>query len=590
MAVDLKKLRTKRVDESVVLGARAHRTTFLADWKSRVDKVDGLYKGDWSVAFPDESVETDLPHVMNLVQVTIDDISRLVSEASPSITCFPESEKEEDVKNAYLREAISETHWNVNDGDILLPKLAMDLAGTGTAFLVVDTSAEMYPCIHRIDPRMAYPDVHNGKIQDLLVVQSMKIRVAARMFPRLELEKYDDPDVADEAEVLEYYTKGECVQAVAITKGGEVVPTAYFEVKRWYPKDKDDKPVLPVAFAQLDSFDGEFRGMFDQISGSLNTKNRIVKLMLDYTDRLVYAPLTSKGLLNPEVAFSPTAHYRLDPNTPDSMIGRLQPAGSSPQLYNILEYLDREQRGGVTYPAARQGDVSQSIASASFVASTQGALTSTVRNIQRLLGTMRRQVHSISFRLEEQELDESKPLWRPVGKKKTYSPMRDIGGQYDCMIAYGAGAGLDRLNADVRILQHLGAGLISKETAREQIDYLFADGEETKRIQAEMAGDALAQKFLTEAPWDLVAKVYSIMAKTGSPLTEAVTQVMEAQQAETAPTQAPAQPGTPGPTPEGEAPMSEQLAIQKGRTEAQPGPQAQPKFQGPPITSVLVRN
>lgn len=582
--VDIQKLRDKRVNEDYMLELRSHRTQMLSAWHARIGTVDRLYRGEWQTTFPDETVQQELPHVMNLVQVTLDDVSRLVTESNPSVRCFPASDTEADQKNAYLREAIAETYWERNHGDILAPKLAMDLAGAGACFLVVDATDKDIPCVHRIDPRMAFPDVHNGIIQDLLVAQTIKLRVAARLFPRLGLEQYDDPEICDSVELLEYYSADECVQAVVLSKGGSPIPEGYLETARWSPG------VLPVAFAMLDSFDGEFRGMFDQISGGLNTKNRIVKLMLDYSDRLVYAPKVSKGLLNPEEVDGPDAHFRLDPNVADASMGRMGPAGNSPDLWRILEYLEREQRHGVSYPAQRGGDVSQSIASAAFVASTQGALTSTVRNLQRLLASLRSNLNAICFEIDEKHMGSengealTKPLVRPVGKKKEYTPVRDIRGRYDSLVLYGAGAGLDRMNADVRIIQHLSTGLISRETAREQIDYLAQDGEENDRIQKEMAETALVQKFLTEAPWNVISEVYALMAETGKPLPEAITQIMGEQQEQQAGPPVPGAPtgAPPGRPPEPESAQSQQLAIQKGQTE--------PKFQGPPITSVLVRN
>lgn len=581
MAVDIQKLRDKRINEDYMLDIRMWREHLLSDWHARVDKVDRLYRGEWDVVMPDETSKQELPHIMNLVQVTMEDVARLVSESRPSVRCFPSDDSESAQKNAYLREAIAETYWEVNKGDILAPKLAQDLIGTGACFLVVDTTDKDYPCVHRVDPRMAFPDVHNGVIQDLLVVQTMKVRVAARLFPRLDLDRFDRPDFCDAAEVLEYYSPNECIQAVVLTKNSKPIPNGYLEVKRWDPKG-----VLPVAFAMLDSFDGEIRGMFDQITGSLATKNRIVKLMLDYTDQLVYAPLVSKGLLNPEQRFGPNAHYRLDPNVPDAQMGRMSPSGSSPQLYNILEYLDREERAGVAYPSQRQGDVPQSIASASFVNSTQGALTSNVRNIQRLLSYVREQLTSICFELDEKFMDEPKPLLRSVGDKKEYAPARAIKGQYLNRVMYGAGAGLDRMNADVRVLQHLSTGLISKETARKQIEYLSPDGEEHDRINREMAESALVQKFLGEAPWDLVAQVYTEM-DDGKSMPKAITAVMEQQQG--AAPSAPA-PGMPGPMPQPESPATQQLALQKGRTQPAGQPGTEPKLQAPPLANVLVRS
>lgn len=556
---------------------RMDRVGNLQSWKDRVARTDAIYRGDWAVVFPNEQVQVLQPNVMNLVQVGMDDISRLVSEAKPSVNCFPTSESATATTNAYVREAIAHTYWDINKGDLMVPRLALDLAGTGACFVVVDVDKEHpYPRYHRIDPRMAYPDVHNGMIQDLLVVQVLKLRQAARLFPRLGLMEVP-PDVADAVEVLEYYSKDECIQAVAFSKSGQ--PRSWHveqpvEITRHW---KPDINQVPVAFAQLDSFDGEFRGMFDQIEGSLRTKNRVVKLMMDYTDRMTYAPKVEKGLLNPEAKEGPDTIYELDPNVPDSRLERLGPAGSSPQLFGLLEFLDREHRGATAYPSQRQGQISQSIASATFVAATQGQLTSAVRTIQRLLATAREDLNAISFKLDEKHKDESKPLTRPVGKRKTYTPGEDIDGVHLNQVIYGAGAGLDRINADVRVLQHMQTGLISKETARAQLEYVDDRSEERDKIDREATRDVLSQKFLAEADAATLAEVLEDM-ESGKSLPEAIRDYTKAQPE---PVQ---QPGLPEGSPEGgggELAGLSRTRLTKGQV-PKPGPRGGPAAEGGP--------
>lgn len=576
MGIDPRELRA-RVDEEDLLDWRNFRIQTTQNWKNRLKRVDKLYRGDWDEVFPDESAMRENPHVMNMVQVGLDDVAKLVSEAVPSVRCLPSKDTQDGEDEAIVRNAIADTYWEVNDGETLIPRFAMDIAGAGLAVCVgyVDGDSE-YPMLHRVDPRFAYPDIVNGKLLDLLVVEEMNIRSAARLFPHLGLDK--DPTItSSKVEILHYYSKEECLQAVLCNpeNNGRVDI-----VRRWYPD------CLTVAFVQLDSFDGQIRGMFDQITGSLETKNRIVKQMLDYTDQQVYAPMIGKGLLNPEDAPGPATLYRLDPNVPDAQMGRMAPAGSNPQLFGILDYLDREQRGAASYPAARQGEVSQSIASASFVASTQGQLTSTVRNIQRLLGSLRQQLNTIMFALDEKYLDNTKPLYRPVGKKKMYSPSRDIGGNYKNMVLYGAGAGLDRLNADVRIMQLLGAGIISLDDAREQIDFIKNPDKVAINVELQQTQAALMQKFLSEAPLDLLAQVMALQS-TGLTLVQAVEQIRTEQAAnQPAPTEPAAAPvaGAPGENPD--AAMQAQ-ALQAGGIPS--GTATTPEFAPQPLEQIIVK-
>lgn len=575
--VDIQALADWRVTEDYLTDIRNHRVTNFGAWKIRTDKVDALYRGEWSTVFPDETVESLTPIVQNIVKTSMDDIAALVSESMPSMRVWPQDDSVRAQKKAYITEAIAETYWENSQGFALTPQLAMDLIGAGAAFLVIDVYNTTYPELRRVDPRMCYPDTWNGKLQDLLVTQTIKLRQAERVFPMFRDMFQMQPSSQVTVEVWEYYSEEECVQAFCLVKAGKVMKDSAHIVKRWKPN------CMPAAMAKMDTFDGEFRGMFDQIDGSLRTKNTIVQLLMDYTDQITYAPIVSKGLLNEDESPGPNAHYRLDPNVPDAQVGRLQPAGSSPQLFALLEYLEREQRGATAYPTSRQGNVSQSIASASFVASTQGQLTSVVRNVQRLLGGLREDATRKAFSLDRDYLDFSKPLFRSIGDRKSYAPSKDIPEQVFVKTVLSASSGLDRMNGDVRVMQLLGANLISRETAREQIDFLPQDGEEEDRIEREMAKTALAQKFLTEAPYDQVAAVYKEMG-SGLPLADAIAKVMEAAAAEAAVAAGPPAPGQEMAPTEG-GPMAasaDQTALSKG------GSPEDLNIAPPPLTQIMV--
>ena len=521
MTADLRKLEDSRVTSDFLLDTRGFRMEYNGEWKNRQRDIDEMYRGDFSSRWAGEFSASDGQlTVMNLVQTGLDDLGRLASETVPIIKCPPLGDSQAQMKEANVREAIAHSYWDYNGGESLVPRLAMDLGGSGAAFVVVSWLDCEYPTFVRIDPRFCYPDVHNGKLQDLFVIRTMRLRQAARLFPQLVGSV--SPSDADSCELLEYYSADECVQGVLLTKGGSPRGEPLIS-KRYYPNLKGK---VPVGFAQLDSYDGQFRGMFDQISGVLKTKNRVVQQVVDYTDQMVYSPMVTKGVLNPKDPPGPNTIYRLDPNVPDATFGRVEPAGSHPQMWQLLDFLDSEQRAGTSYPVQRHGEVSQSIASAAFVNSTMGQLTTAVRNIQRLLGGMRTHLNEIAYCADEQYIDRAKPLLRSIGNKRMYRPSKDINGHYYNYVSYGAGSGLDRANADVRVLQHQGAGIISKETAREQVDFITDPAEEQDKLEREAASDALLQKILTEAPVDMTLKLVVKMNK-GLSLAEAAEELTE---------------------------------------------------------------
>ena len=552
MALDPIKLKD-RMYEADLLQFRGYRVEHqgFINSKSRLNTVDALFRGDWSEVFGDESTIAQMPHVMNLVQVGMNDIATLVVEATPAVKCLPDKETKGAEDKANIREAIADTYWQVNGGEALIPQLAMDIAGAGFACLVAYPDADSkYPCVQRINPRFAYPDVRHGKLLDLLVVETINARQIPHIFPNLNLPFV--PEAVNETmEIIQYYSKDECLQAlswspITATRDGPVVgPRQAKIIDRWHPMDKDGNPYLPAVLCQLESFDGEFRGMFDQVAGSLRTKDRIVKQMVDYTDRFVYPSMKSKGLLNPQEKPGPFAHFRLNEQVDGADIGYVEPPGPAPQIFSILEYLDKENRGGVAYPSARQGEVSQSQASGSFVASTQGQLSSVVRNIQRLLGRLRSDLNEVWFKIDEAALDEEKPLVRPIGQKTKYLPSRDIGGMYINSIVYGASAGLNREAADVRLMQFAGASIISSDTVRENVDFIADPRAEGNKVAMQQTEAALTQKLFGEGSIQDLQKLLVYQA-AGDSLSDALVKLAKEQQAA-----APAAPAAPEGMPSG---------------------------------------
>jgi hypothetical protein len=201
--------------------------------------------------------------------------------------------------------------------------------------------------------------------------------------------------------------------------------------------------------------------------------------------------------------------------------------------------------------------VQQSIASGSFVYSTQGALTSFVTEMQDCMSDLREQLGIVCNRIDEEWLDESKPLIKSVGKQKSYTPSKDIDGWYYHTIEFGATAGLDRVNGDTRVLNHLSARLIDRGTARDQIDYLDDDTQTQDKIDRENLGDAILQRFATDVNVPLSSAIKVFLAMDGDSLVEAfkeaVPELVAAEQAAQPQTGGPTAPEAGTPPPEGGA-------------------------------------
>lgn len=584
--MNIKELQGRDVEQYLV-GIRNSYVDSFSGWKTRIEATDAMIRGEWSVPYPDGTSKMAKPKVMNLMDTQPRDIARLVSESTPSVSCMPMGEKKADIDNANLREQIARTYWAKNRGDLLVSQWAMDLVITGTAFACIWADAQSpYPHITRRDPRFCYPDVVNGMIQDLLVVQRVKARVLQRQYPDVDFG-IDNDDMDDFAEVWEYYSREENILAASplAKKSQAPVENGVAVINRW----SAGLECAPIAFAQLPSPDGGFRGMLDQLADSLVTKNRMVEYSLDIAHQYVYAPFLEKGVLNPNDEPGPSTIYHLDPQVNDAQFGRVAPAPGSPQVFNLLSYLDDAQRGQAAYPSTRQGEVPARADSAAFVASTQGQLTSVVRNIQFLIGDLRKQATTVAMEMDSKELDFKKPLVRPAGKKVLYLPSKDIAGNYEVEVVYGAGAGLDRQSADVRLLQYYGNGAISAETMLENTDFVADPQMEIEKRQREELERVALQRFGSDpsVSLDYLFVVLGLMDE-GMDFREAVQAAAE----QVAPQPQVPQPGEAAPAgPPGAAPSApeQQAALEQGQV-PQGAPTAVPApFSPPPLEQVFVR-
>lgn len=497
---DLNAIRREREGELIFHDVRNARVMddYAVDWKTRTEVFDNLYAGRWQLVWPNEFTEETEPLVANIVRFGTDDIAALVAENQPQVRFDPASDDASDVEHAYLLEQIAHTHWEFNErrtADALESLLPMDLIATGAAFVAVTVSpGESYPVYTRLDPRGCYPTFAQGRLVDLLVVTRMKPREAeaAYGFRLDDLFTPQETSSVREIEILDYYTMTHVWRAVALAgKDGRAYASSGLG-QVWH----HDLGRVPVAWAVTRGADGRIRGLFDSTKGILWAQNRLLTLIVDYADQEVYAPWYAYDIINDRDAPGPRTIYR--GRSPDARIQRVAPAGSNPQLFAVLEYLERQVRANASYPAQRQGEVSQSIASASFVDRTLGQLATTVKQVQRRLAHLRRQLIEVGFSVDRAFLDERKPLLSPYKDRDSYVPSRDIPETYRCRVTYGAGAGLDALNKRAALHQDLAAGIISLEDAREQTDYLIKPGEVAAKRQREQVEEAILQRMVTD--------------------------------------------------------------------------------------------
>jgi hypothetical protein len=561
---------------------RINETFSMRD--ARYAEVDSLLRGEWGYSLPGDNAIVEPPMVMNLGLAFVSDVARLTTEQTPVYKAPVFGDDASAILNAQVREVVAETIFTENQGELLVPQFAIDLAVCGAAYTVswVDGASE-YPQFTRVDPRHAYPTIRNGKLYDLLVISVYPGEVADAMFPGNGIfESVEESTIDNEVEIWELYKPGYACRAIARKKkaGGYDKNLVQIIDEAEFPDD-----LMVANYTQLPTPDGAIRGMLDQLGNSLQAKNKIASLMAKYTEHKVFASWEAKGVLNPNDTPGPNTVYVHDENAPgETFIRRVEPAGSDPALFALMNLLDADQRGGIGYPASRQGEVGQSIASAAFVESTQGQLSSIVKNVQMHEAQLRSATLSTAMRLDREYLDQKKLLARSIGKKTSYIPRIDVKENTKVRVQYGAGSGMSRQNADNRLLNLLGARLIDKGTARDNIEFLRDRSDIQDKIEAENAEDALQQLFWPDPsiPMDIKFRVKKEMQDNGVSLTDAWNTVQEQmkaeQQAQAQEAQAPqpgpeGQPGQPGPEGQPFAPDQadqQALALEKGQQVQEP--------------------
>lgn len=487
---------------------------FYVDWKDQIETNDRMYRGDWTLDWPDGTVEQAKPVIMNLTQVAIDDFGRLAMEVQPQIRCISKGDADKPQKRAMRREAIVKTYDAVNEIEEHNHMIALDLAQTGVGLEAVtydepNDGEDCYPRFTRIDPRGAYPRFVNNRLVDLIVVQRMEKELVGPAFD-LDLANYfDGAELGKtvEVEVIDYYdsqafsriiglvygTRGMYVSGKPRIKTEKIsASTPVAEVSRW--DHNLGKPV--IAWARLKTADGMFRGFFDQLKGATLTQNRILNLLITGAEQFVYAPFIEYDIDNPNDPPGPKTVYH--GRSADARMMRVPNSGMPPEVVFALQYLERQARAGANYPESRQGEVSQSIASASFVNSTMGNLTTMVKGGQKELANLWRRRNSLALEVDQKFCKgENKPLSISSGVFATYTPATDID-SYDNKVIYGAGAGLDALNKKAAIANDINLGIASKMTAREQSDYIEDEAGEANQIAKEKTEDAILARLLTD--------------------------------------------------------------------------------------------
>lgn len=245
-------------------------------------------------------------------------------------------------------------------------------------------------------------------------------------------------------------------------------------------------------------YDGQTRGAFDDAIWVHLAKSRMALLALEATEKTVRAPLAvPRDLQN--FTFGDDAVLRTD--NPDKIrrVGIDVPQAS----YTEQQMLEQELRVGTRTPEARSGNVDASIITGKGVQALMGGFNTVIQTGQQVIQEALKVALEMCFEMDEKLWPKEKKTVRGTVQgtpfEETYTPSKDIAGDYTVDVTYGFAAGQDPARAIVGLLQLRGDQLISRDFFQRQLPMNIDVVQMQTQIDNEQFTDALKQGVMAYA-------------------------------------------------------------------------------------------
>jgi hypothetical protein len=339
----------------------------------------------------------------------------------------------------------------------------------------LDEEAKL-PRIRLENPVGAYPEFDRyGRCIAFVKRYSMTLGELVAQFPDYERqilgpEGYKQ-DLNGMIEMIRYYDKDQSV--------------LYLPSRTNFVLSQAPNPLgkMMVVIAKRPSPDGELRGQFDDVLGIQLLRNRFALMAMEAAEKSVQAPI---------VLPNDVQELQLGG---DAVIRTANPAGvrrvalEIPQgAFNEQQILNDELRVGARYPESRTGNMKASIVTGAGVEALMGAFDSQIKSAQAIFTTALRDVISLCFEVDEKIFNVEKTIrGTDAGSPYaiTYTPSKDIKGDYSADVRYGMLAGLNPAQGLIFMLQALGGKLISKDMAMREMPFNVNVTLEQEKIETE---------------------------------------------------------------------------------------------------------
>lgn len=492
----------------------------------RSGKLDNVTPGAMPDIFP-------YPIVANLIDTTARDMAEVMA-TMPSLNCSSgvmTSERAKKFTSKRTKIALSYT---------FLSKLEIALVdffdhyntyGMGIFGAEPDFETKM-PRIRVINPIGAYPEIDVwGRLNSFTRCWRESSTTLAAKFPQFAKKIIGEQDkgmagIDSLVEVVLYCDKDEYV--MYLPERGQLV------------LDRMDNALgkIPFSIAIRPGFDDEVRGAFDDAKWVQIAKGRMALLAMEASEKSVRAPIVIPRDVT-TMNFGDDALIRTDGKV--EYVQRDMPNAAFAQG----QMLERETTLAVRSNQVRQGDVDASVITGKGLQQLSVGFSTVISTGQKVGGRSIADIISLCFEIDERFFPNEKKEVRGVHQgtpfEETYTPSKDINGNYMIDVTYGFASGLDPSRALVFLLQLRGDQLVPRDFVQRQLPMDIDVMQMQTQIDNEQVTDALKQGVFAyvqsvgilaqqgQDPMEILQRVAKIvdLREKGKPMHEAILEAFE---------------------------------------------------------------
>ena len=415
--------------------------------------------------------------VANFIDVVARDLAEMIAPL-PAINCSAVNQTSDRARTfADKRTRIAANYFRHSEMEVNMFNGADMFVTYGFLPFIIELDEEAkLPRIRLENPVGAYPEFDRyGRCIAFVKRYSMTLGELVAQFPDYERQILGPDgykqDLNGMLEMIRYYDKDQSV--------------LYLPSRTNFVLSQAPNPLgkMMVVIAKRPSPDGELRGQFDDVLGIQLLRNRFALMAMEAAEKSVQAPIVLPNDVQ-ELQLGGDAVIRTANPQGVRRVALEIPQGA----FNEQQILNDELRVGARYPESRTGNMKASIVTGAGVEALMGAFDSQIKSAQAIFTTALRDVISLCFEVDEKIFNVEKTIrGTDAGSPYaiTYTPSKDIKGDYSADVRYGMLAGLNPAQGLIFMLQALGGKLISKDMAMREMPFNVNVTLEQEKIETE---------------------------------------------------------------------------------------------------------